>query len=39
MVDKYNFKQLEKAKLILDKIPRDAKKFYNLKEFNEQYKA
>lgn len=39
MIDKYNFQQLEKAKIILDKTPRDAKKFYNLEEFNEQYKA
>ncbi len=36
-VDYYNFNQLEKAKIILDKIPENAEKFYTLKEFNEKY--
>lgn len=38
-IDEYNFSQLEKAKIILDKIPKDTKKFYTLKEFNTQYNA
>jgi len=38
-VDYYNFKQLEKAKIILEKIPENAEKFYTLKEFNEKYNA
>ena len=39
MVDRYNFKQLEKAKLILNKIPKEKMLFYTLKDFNETYKA
>ncbi len=38
-IDMYNFQQLEKAKPILESIPTDAKKFYTLKDFNDQYKA
>ncbi len=38
-IDEYNFKQLEKAKPILDNIPKDAKKFKTLKKFNELYNA
>ena len=38
-IDRYNFAQLEKAKPILESIPTNARKFYTLKEFNEQYKA
>ncbi len=38
-IDVYNFQQLEKAKPILKSLPKDAEKFYNLREFNEQYKA
>lgn len=38
-IDRYNFEQLEKAKPILESIPENAKKFYTLKEFNEQYRA
>lgn len=36
-IDEYNFKQLEKAKVILNNIPQDSKKFYSLNEFNELY--
>ncbi len=35
--DKYNFEQLDKAKVILDEIPNDAEKFYTLIEFNKLY--
>lgn len=38
-IDKYNFEQLEKVKPILESIPKDAKKFYTLKELNEIYNA
>lgn len=38
-IDMYNFKQLEKAKPILESIPKDAETFYNLKQFNEIYNA
>lgn len=38
-IDKYNFEQLEKAKIILEKIPKDAKYFYTFKKFNNSYKA
>ena len=38
-VDTYNFKQLEKAKPILESIPLDAKTFYSLEEFNDEYNA
>ncbi|MCH2188238.1 hypothetical protein MK079_00210 [Candidatus Gracilibacteria bacterium] len=38
-VDTYNFRQLEKAKPILESIPLDAKTFYSLEEFNDQYNA
>lgn len=37
--DIYNFWQLEKAKVILDKIPKDDYKFFTLKKLNEKYKA
>lgn len=36
-IDNYNFEQLEKVKLVLDKISTDSKKFYTLKEFNKEY--
>ncbi len=38
-VDYYNFNELEKAKIILEKIPENTDKFYTLKEFNEKYNA
>ena len=38
-VDMYNFRQLEKAKPILESIPEDAYKFNTLKDFNERYDA
>lgn len=38
-VDMYNFRQLEKAKPILESIPENAWKFYTLEEFNEKYNA
>ena len=38
-IDRDNFTQLEKAKPILENIPANARKFYTLKEFNEQYKV
>lgn len=38
-IDEYNFTQLEKAKSILENTPTNTKKFYSLREFNEQYKA
>ncbi|MDD2907400.1 MAG: hypothetical protein PHH98_02045 [Candidatus Gracilibacteria bacterium] len=38
-VDMYNFKQLEKAKIILDNIPETNSKFYNLSDFNKKYGA
>lgn len=38
-IDMYNFKQLGKAKPILENIPKDAETFYNLKQFNEIYHA
>jgi hypothetical protein len=36
-IDIYNFKQLEKAKPILEWINKDDKKFYWIKEFNAMY--
>ena len=36
-IDNYNFGQLEKAKIILEQVPRNASKFYSLKEFNARY--
>jgi hypothetical protein len=36
-IDIYNFKQLEKAKPILESINKDDKKFYSLEEFNNKY--
>jgi hypothetical protein len=38
-IDIYNFKQLEKAKIILKDLPKESDKFYWLKEFNEKYGA
>ncbi len=38
-IDMYNFKQLEKAKVILDKISKDDYKFYTLDKFNKKYNA
>lgn len=38
-IDKYNFKQLEKAKLILDKVPNEKIEFYSYDNFNEIYKT
>lgn len=38
-IDRHNFEQLKKAKVILDQIPKDLKKFYTLQEFNEEYNA
>jgi hypothetical protein len=35
--DIYNFKQLEKVKVILKDLKREDKQFFNLKEFNEIY--
>ena len=36
-IDIYNFRQLEKARIVLDELPEDEKKFYILKQFNERY--
>ncbi|MDD2907476.1 MAG: hypothetical protein PHH98_02435 [Candidatus Gracilibacteria bacterium] len=36
-IDKYNFEQLEKSKLILNNISTDSKKFFTLKDFNNIY--
>ncbi len=36
-IDMYNFKQLEKAKPILESINSNDKEFFSLKEFNKQY--
>jgi len=36
-VDMYNFRQLEKAKIILEKIPEKDRKFYTLYDFNKRY--
>ncbi|MDR0771809.1 MAG: hypothetical protein LBF15_01820 [Candidatus Peribacteria bacterium] len=36
-IDKYNFKEFEKAKVVLDTLPVGSEKFTNLKEFNEVY--
>jgi len=36
-VDMYNFRQLEKVKIILKDLKREDKKFNNLNEFNEIY--
>ncbi len=36
-IDRYNFKQLEKAKPYLEKIDKNTKDFSNLKKFNEIY--
>ena len=36
-IDRYNFEQLEKAKPILESIPETDKRFYSLKEFNQEY--
>jgi len=38
-LDVYNFKQLEKAKPILESISIDSEKFYYLNEFNDKYNA
>jgi hypothetical protein len=38
-VDIYNFRQLEKAKIILEKIPRGDYLFYWLDKFNNKYNA
>lgn len=38
-IDEYNFEQLENAKIILDKISKENKKFYKLKDFNITYNA
>ncbi len=38
-IDEYNFEQLEKAKIILEKIQKDVNKFHTLKSFNEIYNA
>ncbi len=38
-IDIYNFRQLEKAKIILEKIPRDDYSFYWLDKFNNKYNA
>ncbi|MDD4151569.1 MAG: hypothetical protein PHR68_03065 [Candidatus Gracilibacteria bacterium] len=38
-VDMYNFKQLEKVKIILKDLKISDKRFYNLKGFNEIYKS
>lgn len=37
--DIYNFNQLEKAKIILNKIPKEDYKFFTLKKFNSKYNA
>lgn len=39
VIDRYNFRQLEKVKPILESIPKNAKKFHTLKEFNDIYKT
>lgn len=38
-VDMYNFKQLEKVKIILKDLKRENKQFFYLNEFNEIYKS
>jgi len=38
-IDRYNFEQLDRVKLILKDIPEKDMKFYNIKQFNETYKA
>lgn len=38
-IDRYNFGQLEKVKLVLKNVPEKEMEFYSLKTFNELYKT